>query len=245
MAEERYTARFELPTLIEQGRANALVCAVYRGSQRAVPTAGTVTVYDATATTPLVDAAAATITGGQATYSLSSGTVTNSTRGEGWRISWSLTMPDGVVHVFDNDAALVRRALFSVIGERDLFRRVSSLDPALPAPIVAKNYDYQDKIDEAFVGIQQALIAQGNRPNLVVSPSSLRGAHLALALALVFEDLATRLNPAYADRAKEFRNEYESEWAKLRFLYDTDDDGQPESLNRKAAHRVVWLNGRT
>lgn len=242
MAIPAYTARFQLPDLIEQGRDNALRCPVYLSGGLAVPTAGIASIYDATGAA-VTSAATATIAGSVAGYTVASATLATRTRGEGWRVEWALTMPDGVVHTFRNEAALVRRALYPVVTDADLFRRVSSLDPAGPSPITRASTQ-QDKIDEAWVQIQQKLLDKGNRPNLIMSPSALRSVHLAAALALVFEDLASRVNASYETRAKAYRDEARAAWAELRFLYDEGDDGQADTLSRRPSGRTVWTNGR-
>ena len=87
-----------------------------------------------------------------------------------------------------------------------------------------------------------ALLAVGNRPNLILEPSALRLVHRDLTLALIFDDLASRLNEAYQDQADRFRQHYESGWARLNFEYDTDDSGAADQ--RRAAVATIWLSGR-
>ena len=214
-----YTARLLAPDLIERARANALSCPVYRDGALVAPT-GTVSIYDA-ANVAQVDGAAVTVSGSIASYSYTP--AASLQLGTGWRVEWTLTLA-GVVHVFRNDAALVRHRLYPVVTDADLFRRVSALDPSGSAPITSLS-DYQDYLDEAWAEIQLRLIAKGNRPNLVLEPSALRQPHRDLTLAYIFDDLATRLNEAYQAQADRFRGFYETAWGHLNFDYDTDDDG--------------------
>ena len=242
MAYVQYTARFELPTLIEQGRANSLTCRTYRAGELAAPTSGTVTIYDAT-NTAIVSAAAVSITNGVATYSLAANLISSSTRGLGWRIEWALVMPDGITHTFRNDAALCKALLYPGITEADLYRVASSLDPNGPACIHSER-SFGPKIDEAFTQLESRLIERGNRPNLVLSPSSLREAHLYLTLALIFEDFATRLNPVYEARANGYREAFKDALTRHNFVYDADDDGAPDSLGKRRGPSSLWLSGR-
>lgn len=234
------TARFLLPDQLERGRPNALSCPVWQGGALVAPASGTVTIYDGGGAV-LVSAAAVTVTGSIATHSYTPAATIGYS--EGWRVEWSLVIA-GVTHVFRNDAALVRAVLHSPITDADLFRRVSALDPAGAAPISSLT-DYQDFLDEAHAIIQLRLIANGNRPNLILSPSALREAYITLALALIFGDFETRLSETYADRSAEYRRQYERAWADLRFAYAaTDEATGAASLRRRSASPVVWLTSR-
>lgn len=234
------TARFLLPDQLERGRPNALSCPVWQDGALVAPSSGTVTIYDGGGAV-LVSAAAVTVTGSIATYSYTpAATIAYS---EGWRVEWSLVIA-GVTHVFRNDASLVRAVLHSPITDADLFRRVSALDPAGAAPI-SSVADYQDFLDEAHAVIQLRLIANGNRPNLILSPSALREVYITLTLALIFGDFETRLSETYAERAAEYRRQYERAWSELRFTYAaTDEATGAGSLRRRSATPTVWLTSR-
>jgi hypothetical protein len=236
-----YTARFELPDLLEQGKSNVVRCPMHRAGALVLPTVGLCSVWNAA--NQLVESPAVTFPGNIATATVTSGALSSQALGEGWRIEWTLTMPDAVVHKPRNDAALVRARLFPVITEEDLYRRCRTLDASVASAISAAT-EWADKIDEAFIDLQQRLISMGNRPNLVLTPSALREVHLLLTLALVFEELASRTNAAYEARAQSYRDQFEAAWARLRFVYDTDDAGAASTSSRRSAGRAVWLNGR-
>jgi len=223
VTETLYTARFELPELVERGRSQAIQCRVYRSGALAAPSSGTVSLYRAGGTAVIVDAAV-TITGSVATYTVTAGTTTSLSLGDGWLVEWALLMPDGGTHTFRCDAALGRRRLYPVVTDADIVLRHKALDPSSSSAITSQS-TYQDQLDAAWLDIQRRLIRQGSRPYLVMEPSSLYEAHLSLAVALVYEDLAARINEAYLQLSDRYRAQYEQAWAGLQFRYDRDDDG--------------------
>ena len=176
-----YSARFLSPDLLERERDNALSCPVYSGGALVPPASGTVTVQDQSGEA-IVDGAAVTITGDVATYTVTAATLPDTVSfAEGWMVEWAL-VASGITRAFRNDAALVRNALYPVVTDIDLFRRVSALDPNGNDPITSLT-DFQDYLDEAWATIQNRLIARGNRPNLIMSPSSFREAHVCLRVS--------------------------------------------------------------
>jgi len=238
-ADTLYSARFPLPELLERGRDNLIRCFVYRDGALVAPSSGTVSVYNAS-NVAVVDAAAVTIVSQVAQRSVSGASLSSQALGDGWRIEWSLLMPDATTRLFRQDGALVRSSFVPPITDVDLFRRVSGLDPSNSARVSTLD-DYQDYIDEAHVEINNRLISAGRRPWLVVSPSSLRQAYLYLTLALIFEDFATRLDDAYSNEAKRWRSHHKVEWDALSFRYDETDAGAVDTSRRKATTATFWL----
>ncbi len=235
-----YSARFLYPTFIERGRDNVIKCPVYRDGSVVAPSSGTVSVYD-DGGAAVVDAQAVTIASSIAQYNVTNATTTSLALDDGWRVEWSLVMPDGVTHLFRNDASLVRAALYPVLTDADLYRRVGSLDPS-DNDVITNETTYQKYRDEAWTAIQNRLIAMGNRPALVASPTALREAHLLLTLAYIFEDLSTRLNEAYEGRAEMYRRHYDQEFKRLTFKYENDEeDGTTDAGHRRNAYPTVWL----
>jgi hypothetical protein len=233
-----YQAQFDLPDLIERGRSTTLACRVSHAGTLAAPASGTVAVYDAAGTA--VASGSVTVSSGVATYSVL-GTLTDDlSLDDGWRVAWTLTMPDGIVHEFANEAALVRCAPAPSVTEAVLYARCPSLDPVSPNAI-SRRVEYSQQIREAWVELSQALLAEGWRPELVLSPSALRKPHALLTLALIFDDLATRNNPAFVETARSYREQYSAAFAAMRpFRYDADDDGVPDGPTRPAKSSV-WL----
>ena len=233
-----YTIRDEVPEMIERGVTAVLRLRPYRAGVTVAPSSATVTVYDET-NTAIVSAASATITATQATYSLAAQAATKALA-EGWRVEWTYVMPDSVTRLHRQDAALVKCRPLPPVTEADLYRWESSLNPSGTAPIHSAT-DFADKLDESWVRIEHRLIEQGRRPWRVIGSSDLRDAHLTGTLALIFEDFATRLNAAYADKAKTYRDGYASAWRAVRMAYDLDDSGRAAVAKRVGGTTTVWL----
>lgn len=223
-----------------RGAAHTIYAPVYLDGALDAPSSGTVSVYNAS-NTAVIDGQAVTVSGSIAQYAISSGDLTSEDLGEGWRVEWSLTMSDGDVLTPRNEAALVRNALWPVISDVDIIRRMPSLDPSSTTAITTAS-NYQGELDEAWTEIQLRLIRQGNRPNLILEPSALRDCHMSLTLAIIFEGrLASRLDLAYQEQAQRYRDMYDRAWNELSFRYDVDDDGRAEPA-RRAAQPTVWLS---
>lgn len=236
---DTYSARFTLPDLIERGIAGTLRCPMYRSGALVAPSSGTVSVFDSSGTA-VVNAAVVTVASSIATYPWTPPTTL--TLGDRWRVRWVLAMPDGVTHSPENEAALVRARLYCPITEADLYRVESALDPSGAAPLTSLS-SYADKIDEAWTQIQLRLIEAGNRPNLIIGPSSLRQVVQDLALALCFADVGSRVaNPAHADTSMRYRAAYETAWQRIALTYDTTDTGDTNGPKRSPS-RSVWLGG--
>ncbi len=232
--------------LFERGVDTVLRLRPARAGSAITPTSATVTITDASGTV-VVSAAAATCTAGSgmAVYTLTAATTASLALGEGWTLTWSVLLPgETVARSHRLEAALVRARLYPVVSDQDLFRRVSSLDPSNSARIT-KIEDYSPYLDDAWAIVQDRLVAKGDRPWLILSPASLREVHLVTTLQLVFEDLASRLNVAYADRALEYKTQARDAWTDVRFVYDRSDSGKVASADagRKGAGGSVWLGG--
>lgn len=242
-ADVLYSARFDLPELLERERSNTIKCPVYRLGALVAPISGVVSIFD-DSNAEIVASAVVTITGSVAQYTVASATLIDSEYSDGWRVEWILVMPDGTSRTYDNECMLVRRALFPVVTEADLYRVCSALDPAGSACIHSET-SFAPKIDEAWVQIQNRLLAKGNRPNLILSPSALRDAHLYLVLALIFEDFSSRLNVAYSEMGAAYRAHYSAAWADVRFVHATGaDDGTRASATRTGSQvSTLWLDG--
>jgi len=236
-AELLYSLEIESPTLIEQGRANVLRAPLRREGALAPPSSGTISIYDASGTA-VVSGAAVTVTDGIAQYT--TGTLTSSQLGTGWRIVWLLTAPDGHVKQGRCTAALVRCVPSPVVSDRTISSRIYALDPKNPACITAAR-SYQDAIEHAWKDVSRRLARGGNRVNLIISGSDLEEAHLMLTISRIFENLAVT-RPEMSEQAKHYRGEYERAWGELSFEYDSDDGGSADT--RKPAASSYWLAGR-
>lgn len=239
MSDQRHTVRFTVPHSIVQGQDTTLEAPVYLAGALVAPSVGTVTIYDAD-NVVLVSAAAVTIVSSVATYPVLTATVAGSTIGAGWRVVWSLTVAAKPL-VAENDGALVKRMLYNVVTDADLYRKVPALDPNGPSPITLAT-NYQDQLDEAWVDIENRMYQEGRRPEWVRSPSSLRAATVWLTLAIIFEDLETRNDAAFEEQAAKYMARYESAYSSITTLLDTDGDGEADTDDRVGLqHSVVWL----
>ena len=238
------SARLLAPDLLERGVDQTISCPVYASGSLQAPASGTVSVFDGSGTA-VVDAQAVTITGSIAEFTIVAATTTSLSLASNWRVEWSLTIAS-VVYVFRNAAALTRHALYPVISDLDLIRRVSALDPASSTCIHSLS-SLQDYRDEAWGELTIRMINDGTRPNLIMSPYSLRPAHLSLSLSLIFADFSTRLNEAYLEHSDIYRRQYEKAYDEMRLLYDSDDSGAADDAEstRRAMRPTVWTNGRT
>ena len=232
-------ARFLSDDIIERGRENTLRCPVYQNGSLVAPDAGgTVIIYDQTNTVQL--SSVVTISGSIAQVAYTPAvTLALST---GWRIEWTLTI-NSVVRVFRNEAALVRHRLYPCITGEDLFRLHPDLDPAHEASAVEATRSHQPQIDEAFADVENRLLAMGNRPNLVMTPSAFREFLIYKALEIIWRfEASTAGENSNAERLEvKYEKKAETAWDRITFSYDDDDDGQAEEGSRRNATPSVWL----
>lgn len=235
-----YTARFLSPEWVERDRANVVKCPVYRNGDKAHPSDGTLTVYNA-AGSKVLDGVTVTITSNVAQYSIGSSTLANESLEDGWLFEWSLDMADGITHTFRNPGGCVRRRLYPVVTDADLLRRHSDLSDIRPSSLTS----YQDYIDEAWTHIESRLVGEGQRPYLVMSPSAFREIHVCKTLEFIFLDFSTSAGEGkWMDLADHYGRLYGIAWNNLTFRYDTDDDGLPDADDRRrSGTSTVWLSG--
>ena len=233
-------ARFQLVDLLVRGVDSALSLRIEQNGAAVTPSALTVSVYrpDGSA---LVSAASVT-PAATSSYTVAAATTAQEALGDAWRVEWTATV-GGVPTVYRNEAALVRTKLHPVITDTDLYNIASGLDPTSPTALTSET-TYSQWRDEAWNQINARIIGQGQRPWLVMSPVAIRDAHLYPSLALIFEDLATRLNEAYEMRAASYRRHYEAAWTRLNFRYDADELGQLVDDDRRRSSRgPTFLSG--
>jgi hypothetical protein len=89
-------------------------------------------------------------------------------------------------------------------------------------------------------------VAQGRRPYLIIQPSALRDAHLALTLQLIFLDFQTSAGEGgrWQALAEHYGRAYTEAWGQLRFNYDESDENKVNPNTKKSGTSTVWLNGR-
>jgi len=161
--------------------------------------------------------------------------------GGGYVVEWRF-VDDGndTYFTFRNEAFVVRRQLICPISSANLYANVTSLNPANTKPIHS-HANLDGFVTAAWDRIQRRLIEQGNRPNLIMSPSALHEVALYLSLALVFEDFSTRLNPAFMEQARMYREQYETAWGRLSFVYADGDGTTGTQSRRRSASSALFL----
>lgn len=245
LSDQRHTFRFPLPHEIIYNRATTIQCPVYLDGALVSPSGGSgvdvINIYDETGTA-IVSDEDVTVTSSIAEYQIAADTFAEADVSERVRVEWSLTV-GGTLEVGENDGIVVRRDLHPTITAADLYRRYNSLDPSNADAITgAAAADHQQKLDEAWVRLINDMISDGTRPSWVMSPSSLRAAHVEMTLAMIFDDLASRLDPAYAEKAMRHERLYEAAYRKMTALLDLDDDGQVDYRGRQGvASSSLWL----
>ena len=190
----------------------------------------------------VVNEAAVVVVAGRATYALAAVTVPATlTLSDRWQERWTLLIGTETL-VFWRDAALVLRRLHPVVTDQDLI----DLHAELASWWGPGDQTGQPYIDAAWAEIQGRLLGQGRRPELVMSPWSLRTAHLALSLSRAFRDFHASAGAAGAGKYKELADgysvEYEAAWSRLVFSYDSgEDDEVAEADQDTAASPVLML----
>lgn len=228
-----------------RGRDSVLRLRPARGAA-VTPTACTVTVTDAAGDVIVAAGGCSLSMSGLATFTVAAALTADLPAGDGWRVTWLVTLPgETVPREVQTTAALVLNQLYPVISDEDLFRRVSLLNPAHSACIVTI-VDYSPYLDDAWALIHARLVGEGRRPWLIISPDALREAHLCLTLALVFEDLAvgTELNAVFDKKGKEFRTQYGEAWSHIDMVEAaTATTSSSGSSARRGATAPTFLGG--
>jgi len=235
------SARFTHADYLVRGVDAALSCPLWQSDALVEPSTGTCTVYDANGTS--IDSDDVVVTGSIATRTVPAASLPSTLAfAEGWRVEWSLVV-SGDTLVFRNEAALVRSALAPAASDQDLYRRVSGLDPNGSKPIHSLT-DLQVYMDEAWLIILGKLTAKGRLPYLIVNSHALREPHILLALSLIFEDFATRLNEKHIETAQMYRSRFNDAWNDVRVTEDTDQDGDADGSRRVSVSGSMWMTSR-
>lgn len=241
LSDQGRSWRFPLPHEIVFDRDTTLKAPVYLDGALVAPASGTITIYDDT-NTAIVSAAAVTVSGSIAEYSVSANTFAEADVSERVRVEWALVF-SGVTDEGENDGLIVRRSLKPPITMADIYRRYKSLDPSGSSAITnATAAEHQEKLDEAWVDLIERMIEDGTRPSWVMSPSALARPLKHLVLHLIWEDMASRLNPAYQTKADKAWDAYNRAYDRMSVLIDADDDGEADTETRQGVEPSgFWL----
>jgi len=237
-----YAPQIKVVELLERGKAQETTLPIYRDGALVTVSAVAYSLYKPDETT-ITDGAAGTYPGNVPTYNHSAGDMAASLQlGEGYLQEWTVTI-GGNPYTFRRLAAIVRKRLYPVISDVDLFSTYKQLSSLMPSTITS----YQDYIDEAWYTIIQRMRQEGGGLEyLVMSSESFRAAHLSLSLYYIFRDFHSSLGQSsgrYLDLANEMYRQYLGEWKQINFIYDSSHDGFPGEPNtRRAKQPVIFLN---
>ena len=237
-----YAPQIKIIELLERGKAQETTLPIYRDGALVTVSAVSYTLYKPDETT-IKDGATGTYPGNVPTFSHSAGDMASSlSLGEGYMQEWTVTI-GGSPFTFRRMAAIVRRRLYPVISDVDLFSTYKQLSSLMPSSITS----YQDYIDEAWYTIIQKMRQEGGGLEyLVMTSESFRQAHLNLSLYYIFRDFHSSLgqsNGRYLDLANEMYRQFLGEWKQINFVYDTGHDGFADDANERISKQpVIYLN---
>lgn len=241
-ATTQRVARLLAPYQITRAEDQVLTCPMYSGAALDAPASSTIDIIRPNGTM-LVDGAAAPIVSSVPTYELSAASVpATEAFGPRWSVVWHHAyVAAPVTETVRNEALLQRYQLVPTVTDQDLYDRISALNPSDEAVIHTRS-GFEDKRMKAWRMIVRWLIQEGQRPDLVTSPSALHDAQEALTLALVYEDFQSRLNEAWQLMADRYRAEWRDTMRSLTFGVDRDEDGIPDGVRAKAGG-AYWFGG--
>ena len=249
MADLDYSAHTPLPVLLTRGRANAIELRVYHPTTGAQVGMGApaspvlVSVFDETGAA-VADEATVTMSGDTFTYTVLAAVLPSTkTFSNEWQVRWSLSMPDGAVHVFNEEAYLIRSSLKAPCRTQDM------IDAHIEAGDLSGTADLAQKyLTRAWNQIVRRLLKDGRFPHQILDSFSLFEAQLSLGLRHFFLDQHTSVggDGKYLDLADRYEGLYESEFATMTLRYDVDEDGLPGSNEDGTAEGPsgIWLMGR-
>ena len=184
-----YSPQIKTIELLERGREQITELPVYRDGGLATIAAVSYTLYKPDET-KLVDGGTGTFSGNIPQFVHTAGNLSNDLNlGEGYMQEWTITI-GSKSYIFRRMAAVVRRRLYPVVSDVDLFATYKQLSALMPSNITS----YQDYIDEAWYTIMQRIRTEGGGIEyLVMSPEALRSSHLNLSLYYIFRDFHSSL----------------------------------------------------
>ena len=235
--ETLYTARTAYPDVLCRARDNAVSMPLYRDGALVAPSSGTFSLYDSTGTA-IVSAAAVTITGSIATYTIPAATLPATLAlGEGWRERWTLTV-SSVARGYERTAALALISFSPSVTDADLLALYPGLSKARGSAVAS----FQAWIDEAWKVVIQRLLREGHLPYLIRTPDALREAHLHLALSLVCRGVKPTMGAgesSWQTDAEYHRREYEAAWSAANWQLDRDQDGNVDDPSQRVRAGVA------
>lgn len=242
MSTERlYSPRIRIHDVLERNRAVVLDLPIYRNNAIVGPTSAYFRLQDPEGN-DVIARHSVSIIGNIATRTISADELPTTLRlAEGYMQTWELTI-DTIIHTFKKPCAVARSGLYPVISDLDLEAEYSDLSTIRPSSLGST---YQTYMDEAWVQLIQRIRDLGNIEYLIMNPQSLRSCHKNLTFYLIFKDMdSSGLGEGrYLDLAREHRKQMESDFKRLKFQYDQNNDGRIDDPNsRKSALGVFYTS---
>ena len=187
-----YSLGRRVPLLLVRSGTQTVRAPVRRGSTGAlvVPNSAIITILRPDGST-LVSGASAPISSSVAGYTLTPGA--SEALGAGWTVSWSLTMSDGDMLPWREDAYLCEYVPPCAISAVDLYTTVPELAYRVPEAQGSRGTDegWQPQIDAAYDDLLRKLIDDGHRPWQIRTVSGYHPWLLARALQRCLEAIPT------------------------------------------------------
>jgi len=237
-----YAPQIKTIELLERGKQQTTELPIYREGALATISAVRYTLYKPDQT-KLVDYASGTFPGNVPQYVHTAGNLVNTLNlGEGYLQEWEITI-GSTPYTFRRLAAVVRRRLYPVVSDNDLYATYKQLSALRPSSITS----YQDYIDEAWYNLLTRIRQEGSGLEyLVMDPEALRPAHINLSLYYIFRDFHSSLgqsNGRFLDLATEHHAQYQAAWKTINWRYDSGHDGFPDDPNERVAKQpVIYLS---
>lgn len=232
------SARIPYPDDIVRAADTTITLPVYEEGSLKTPASGTITIKDES-DTEIVSAAAVVIVDGVASYTVTAATVPDTlSLSDRWMEYWTLVI-DGTTHVFRRPAALVLDLLYPVLTDQDMLDEYTEVRRWL----AEDRSSLSNYIDAAWRDIVVRLIEDGRRPYLILSPYSLRPAHMHLAASKAFRDFGASASKdgKYSKMSETEYKRYTEAWSRMTLRYDYSEDGLANEAADVSSEPVTFL----
>lgn len=228
-AETLYTWRCLWTDVLQWQRPNVVSAPLYRDGTIVAPSSGTFTLRDPNGTN-VVDAAAVTITGSIATYTVLAAVLpSTASLGEGWMEIWDLVV-SGVHYTTDRPAALCRVPLVPVITDADLLLE----HPDLVAWRPAAETSFQKAIDASWAELMGRLSAEGRLSYIMKPAAAFRQWHLYTTLGRIFVGWSkSQARGNWMELSKFYQDKANTEWGRITVQLDRDQNGIIDDTSRR------------
>lgn len=237
-----YAPGINLYVVLQRNRRELVSLPVRHDGAVVAALSGTVSLIDGNGDA-IIDSETITPNAGIAEYQIEAAQLPNTLElGDQYLLQWSLVLTgEADPYEFDQPVSIALRKLRPVISDFDLKRRYSDLDRITPP----NKTSYQDYIDEAWITLIQRIRDLGNFEYLIMTPQSLREVHMHLTLSRIWADMDSSGfgEGRYFDLSNKHKNEYEIEFARLKFEYDTTHQvKRPEDGKMSGASPMIYTS---